>query len=236
LKSKILFSWNLKDLSCCILENNAKFIEQQLITLMLSLVCYPKFKLIQRLGIGSLVLFLAFLGLVACKKKSVNLVDQLPAISKEGKNTFGCIVNGEVFLAKKRTFSSITPLKSAYSYQHEDIGTAKKGYYFELNASDNTRQPWWNLRIYTAGKSLTVGEFDLEPSAVANAVYGVFSVYPEEDMEVRYGISSANKGKLKVMRFDLINRIVSGTFWFDAVNAKGEKITVRDGRFDVRLL
>ena len=40
-------------------------------------------------------------------------------------------------------------------------------------------------------------------------------------------------GKLIITKLDEINQIVSGTFWFDAVNDKGEKVEVREGRFDV---
>ena len=34
-------------------------------------------------------------------------------------------------------------------------------------------------------------------------------------------------------RLDEVKQIVSGTFWFDAVNDKGEKVEVREGRFDM---
>ena len=41
------------------------------------------------------------------------------------------------------------------------------------------------------------------------------------------------KGELIITKFDQVNQIISGTFWFDAVNNKGEKVEVRDGRFDM---
>ena len=43
-------------------------------------------------------------------------------------------------------------------------------------------------------------------------------------------------GELKITKFDEINKIASGTFWFDAENDKGEKVEVRDGRFDAKIL
>ncbi|MGC8751863.1 DUF6252 family protein [Hydrotalea sp.] len=41
-------------------------------------------------------------------------------------------------------------------------------------------------------------------------------------------------GELNIKKLDTVNQIVSGTFWFDAVNANGQKVQIREGRFDVR--
>ena len=48
-----------------------------------------------------------------------------------------------------------------------------------------------------------------------------------------YLTTSSIKGELKITKFDELNRIVSGTFWFDATNSDGEKVQVREGRFDM---
>jgi flagellar basal body rod protein FlgG len=40
-------------------------------------------------------------------------------------------------------------------------------------------------------------------------------------------------GELKITNHNLNKAILSGTFWFDAINSKGEKIQVREGRFDM---
>jgi len=42
------------------------------------------------------------------------------------------------------------------------------------------------------------------------------------------------KGELVITFFDSEKNIISGTFWFDAVNSEGEVIEVRDGRFDMK--
>ena len=39
-------------------------------------------------------------------------------------------------------------------------------------------------------------------------------------------------GKVYVKYFD--KKIASGTFWFDAVSDGGEKIEIREGRFDIQ--
>lgn len=48
-----------------------------------------------------------------------------------------------------------------------------------------------------------------------------------------YLTSSSVTGELKITKLDEINRIVSGAFRFDAVNKNGEKVQVREGRFDM---
>jgi hypothetical protein len=51
---------------------------------------------------------------------------------------------------------------------------------------------------------------------------------------VRYFTNELTDGELKITHFDPEKFIVSGTFWFDAMNAKGEKVEVREGRFDMQ--
>ncbi len=39
-------------------------------------------------------------------------------------------------------------------------------------------------------------------------------------------------GELTIKRNDLSNSIISGTFWFNAINEEGEIVEIREGRFD----
>lgn len=79
-----------------------------------------------------------------------------------------------------------------------------------------------------------------------NKIYILESFFKKEAASGRYFISNSSNttyteylttssiiGELKMTKFDEINRIVSGTFWFDAVNNNGEQVQVREGRFDV---
>ena len=44
--------------------------------------------------------------------------------------------------------------------------------------------------------------------------------------------NSIKKGELTITRVDLQNSIISGTFWFDAINTDNEVVEIREGRFD----
>jgi len=39
---------------------------------------------------------------------------------------------------------------------------------------------------------------------------------------------------LIITHHDFDNAVLSGTFWFDAINSEGEIVEVREGRFDVK--
>ncbi|QZK99369.1 hypothetical protein K5L05_11390 [Flavobacterium psychrophilum] len=48
-----------------------------------------------------------------------------------------------------------------------------------------------------------------------------------------YSTKSTIVGELKITHHNFNNAIMSGTFWFDAVNSNGEKVQIREGRFDM---
>ena len=50
---------------------------------------------------------------------------------------------------------------------------------------------------------------------------------------IQYETNEINRGELRITKFDTINQIVSGTFWFDAKNSSGQIVQVREGRFDM---
>lgn len=49
-----------------------------------------------------------------------------------------------------------------------------------------------------------------------------------------YNTTQVHKGELKITKFNPTNSIISGTFWFDAVNEEGEIVEIREGRFDMQ--
>ncbi len=38
---------------------------------------------------------------------------------------------------------------------------------------------------------------------------------------------------MSITKLDFENHIVSGTFWFDAINEDGKLVEIREGRFDM---
>ena len=66
-----------------------------------------------------------------------------------------------------------------------------------------------------------------------SAGYGYVNDCPPAPI-VGYGTDSTTTGQVTITHFDQLNQIVSGTFWFDAVEAtKGDTVHVTNGRFDM---
>jgi flagellar basal body rod protein FlgG len=59
------------------------------------------------------------------------------------------------------------------------------------------------------------------------------SIIYQDIGDLRYKTTSTITGELKITNHNFDKAILSGTFWFDAINSKGEKIQVREGRFDM---
>jgi hypothetical protein len=64
--------------------------------------------------------------------KPANKPETLPPITQEGKNTFGCYINGNLFLPRKSTF--FTP-KLAQRYDGKILSISVKSYKDSINAN-----------------------------------------------------------------------------------------------------
>ena len=106
-------------------------------------------------------------------------------------------------------------------------------FYFSLSFSDlrgtgvktiSVRTNEINLQvqeIYTLDQDNTI----FEPFIGGGAFYGI-------NASNYFYTNSNNTGELKINYLDLSNSIISGTFWFDAINEEGEIVEIREGRFD----
>src|SRR5471030_2994923 len=87
----------------------------------------------------------------SCKKHVIQPADQLsllPAATQTGANTFGCLVNGQVFVPKNRSFLVGPIMQCNYIY-------TSGGYYFEVSGGNNNSS-WYPVAIFVQTDSLTV--------------------------------------------------------------------------------
>ncbi|MBD3748437.1 MAG: hypothetical protein IE931_02975 [Sphingobacteriales bacterium] len=172
--------------------------------------------------------FLLFSGM-QCKKDATG-IDALPPATQEGKETFGCLVNGEAFTPKGSNLGG--PILSSY-YQYLNSSTAQ-GYFFNVSAikKNGGNNGTEGLSFGTISLPIQQGKtYVLGNNIVGNATarYGITININSND----FVTTKDYIGELYISKFDEINQIVSGTFWFDAVNDKADKVEVREGRFDV---
>jgi len=172
--------------------------------------------------------------LYGCKKqKPSNPIDQLPPATDTGANTFGCLVNGQAVVIH-HLFGDLSP---AFGCQYQLIYPTVSGY--TLNV--------WGEDQQDGCHSKTVGVF-LDSVQLGQNTYtlntGIDKQGNRGHAYIANGCSplifqtfwtdSTRIGQLTITHFDQQKQIVSGTFYFDAVEAtSGDTVHVTDGRFDM---
>lgn len=142
----------------------------------------------------------------------------LPPATQEGKNTFGCKVNGEIWIPN-----------GSFSFPRLD------GYYDKGIVS---------LRAHKDGPAQNDLEaFGMYHGKIKNGTgtYSMTSVRGEVSVSFFKGIGnedfitdSLHTGYLTITRLDSVNSILAGTFYFDAISDQGNIIKITDGRFDLK--
>jgi hypothetical protein len=163
-------------------------------------------------------------------KKNKPAIDQLPPATQTGAGTFGCLVDGKVFKPKGDLFSG-SIASASYQYLNSSLS---KGYFFSVSATNTSTDFVKGISINTDSLPIKEGQtIILEKYGKKGAAAGQFSIIGNDFIFHEYLTTFSEKGELKITKFDSLNRIVSGTFWFDAINSNGEKVQVREGRFDM---
>jgi hypothetical protein len=168
-----------------------------------------------------LFLFTTLLTLSCCNKdddKPTNPIDQLPPDTQIGANTAGCLVNGEAFLPKGAGII----LNCFY----------QDGLNFGLSITKNISNNIQNINVASLNQSLEIEKIYQLKEYGANSKYGEYT-YFYTGGDKRYKTNSIVTGELKITYHNFIKAIISGTFWFDAINSEGEIIKIREGRFDM---
>jgi hypothetical protein len=139
-------------------------------------------------------------------------LEKLPPATQEGKNTFGCLVDGKAWVTK-------TSIDADAYYQ--------EGLLF-ITASVITSN---------SDQIITMSLFDLSLSEKEYALAEhpeIFGRLRDLKNNCEYLTSSSYTGKLIITHFDQINFIISGTFEFEAYSNDCDKIVkITHGRFDL---
>ncbi|TRX72186.1 DUF6252 family protein [Carboxylicivirga sp. M1479] len=148
---------------------------------------------------------------------------ELPPITQSGENTFGCLVDGEVWLPKKGMIT--TPPFSVSNYQYDD------GRW--LIIANNLKQ---SIYFYMCQDSLLKGSTTFLIESLDNCSTASFYDESEESRESKKYRTDGDafNGQLIITRFDLEELIIAGTFYFDAINDNGNVVKIREGRFDLK--
>jgi len=88
-----------------------------------------------------------------------------------------------------------------------------------------------------SGDSLTIttNKYSISRRNIKGSIYGSFNEFKTGTIEKRYYTNQVDTGQVTIKKFDEINQIISGTFWFDAKDTTtGKIVQIRNGRFDLQ--
>ena len=164
--------------------------------------------------------------------------ESLPAVTQTGANTLGCKVEGKVWVPNGThdLFVSVQAL-SAYVYQSQGVKYLSISARKDPSAFNKEDDAYDDLSldvILPASTSEVIIDKDCNTC-------GLYCPYSSLRFKIRglfqggcYMTSSLYTGKVRFTRIDSVNRIVSGTFQFSAIDKNsGKTINITDGRFDV---
>jgi hypothetical protein len=170
------------------------------------------------------LLFLVFI--VACKKE----VNELPPATQTGANTFGCKIDGDMWVPQKNSIFPGASILDAKQMPNNDLYINARNFAnspneteFEIFIKEMTGTGVYQLNTTMAG-----------PASTSSYIYFVKrNVTPENE----WMTSSTYTGTVTITTYNTTERYVSGTFQLQAINLYNapHPLTISEGRFDVRL-
>jgi hypothetical protein len=185
--------------------------------------------------ISCFLLIAAVIFLFQCKKSANININMLPAITADGKNTFGCELNGKVWVpyqagcgdyvthldafllsADTPRFANGFPQNFFLRVVREDVSNPNNFSSFEIrNYYGGTPEHNTMLGIGNVYDSLSIG-------------------YTNTDDQHSYG-PVLSGGQFQITTFDTVKNIIAGTFQFALADNAYDSIFVTNGRFDLQL-
>lgn len=159
---------------------------------------------------------LLFFANARCRKEDAE--SQLPPETTIGAGTFGCKVNGRVFVPRSG--------RGRPGLRVEYVNSG--GWFLTISAIDNIPSDSEYIIINADSLLLEGGK-----NYYFSTGMGFPSALYNKGLDV-YGALPIDSGELKISKNDLVERILSGRFWFKGTNSSGKNVTITEGRFDVR--
>lgn len=156
----------------------------------------------------------------------------LPPITAEGKGTFGCLINGKVWVSSApRAFCNYTP------------------WYYAIRSSLDLYASFYLYGSKNGGKDVVVLGYDSifgpgvyplpQPGLINRASGYTFKLnreYTAYNLQSDWPIKTKGSGVLNIHTLDTIKGIIAGTFNFKAINRDNveDTINITEGRFDIK--
>lgn len=172
-----------------------------------------------------LFLVFTFLLIIASSCKKDANKDKLPPATQTGENTFGCLVNGKVYIPK--------------GYDGTGRPNPHVQYDYDLNG-----QPFLSIETHQYNNNNSVAGIDL---SFFNVVRTGYYPMPYEfkfslgsiEILADCGISNLDSSVQRwgggvITKLDIANSIISGTFDCKFKRPQCDTVYITDGRFDIK--
>ncbi len=172
-----------------------------------------------------------FAGCSKCNKTiSPNDASSLPAATETGAGTFGCMLNGQPWTPVGQQLF-IYPRNPTIIYDPTyNGGTLRLSAYISTDRKDLMQ----TLNIICDSNFSSIGEYNLTNSKVS---FDYTNLNGSSEDNFCSCEDVASNCKLIITKLDRTNKIMSGTFSFTLQKKEtGKKVTITDGRFDMKFL
>ena len=161
--------------------------------------------------------------------------ETLPAKTQEGKNTFGCYVNGKPFIKCCEPFDCSAAWGNG-SALHVNNWLPNK-LVFAIDADDrcntDTSGIWESIDISFGIDSTNLSTYGIRGSYLA--LDGADNLCGNVNDDFRFHDSLSETNFIKIRFFNKTSKIISGDFQFDLFTPDcTDTVKIRDGRFDIK--
>lgn len=177
------------------------------------------------------ILTVSMVFLLGCKKENVEKVEKvekLPEMTQSGENTFGAMVNGQVWIPKGR--SSFFDSNLVVLYDVDEDGTHSISVKATRRVGEKGSDSSFHERITMYNNRITgEGTYSL-------AIPPIGSVhFSNKECDYHWQEDVVRDGELTITRLDLEKGIISGIFEFAISKPGCPTVEAKEGRFDYRI-
>jgi len=149
----------------------------------------------------------------------------LPAITQNGENTFGCKVNGEIWIPQIPLWDPTANDKSALLNEKNNTGIGN----IRCNIIDGTR--FESMQVIFGPTYFITGRYYITGNSSTNITFNPGDLNPRYEVQVRDSLSNW----IEVSSIDTLRNIASGIFQCTLYNPNNsnDKKVITEGRFDM---
>jgi len=169
------------------------------------------------------LVLIILLSILSCTKTEE--IEKLPPMTTEGKNTFGCLVNGKAWI----------PKTEGGGLFNERLSIKYEGRSFSIQASLRLNKDETFQRLFVSTNFTDLGVYQIPHPPFSGEIYFNLNKVPIGTMPCTTYKCIPEDTEIEILYLDTNKRIISGTFSYkNLTNRCGDIINITDGRFDVR--